>query len=73
MAHCVIKFVKYRKHKFSHLCCMYRPKNSTNCPKISVFGPKKQCFWPKIRTKHPYHQSNMVSFGRKFDKLQYDM
>ena len=48
MAHCVIKFGKYKKHKFSHLCCVYRPKNSKNCPKISVFGPKNSVFGPKL-------------------------
>ena len=69
MAHCVIKSGKSRKHKFAYLCCMFSPENNSNCPKISVLGPKKQCFWPKMRTKHPNHLSNMESFKRKFIRV----
>ena len=47
MAHCVIKSGKSRKHKFAYLCCMFSPENNTNCPKISVLGPKDSVFGPK--------------------------
>ena len=71
--HCVIRCGDIENINLLIYNVCIDPKNSANFPPKSVFLAQKSHFRPKIRTKCPYHLSKMISFGRKFDKLQYDM
>ena len=68
IAHCVIKSENMVNINLLIYALCIDLKIAQIVPE-SVFLVKKQCFWPKIRTKYPYHLSNMVSFERELIKV----